>query len=99
MVNLDVPRWISPPPRRCSLARSGPFTGDFPTALVHADTNNVAPRVGFAWRAAPATVVRGGYGISYNAGSYATIARQMVAQPPFAVTDTRIGTCGSHRSN
>jgi hypothetical protein len=37
-------------------------------------------------------VVRGGYGISYNAGAYATIARQMVGQPPFAVTDTRIGS-------
>ena len=33
----------------------------------------------------PGTVVRGGYGISYNAGAYANIARQMVAQPPFAV--------------
>ena len=36
--------------------------------------------------------MRGGYGISYNAGSYASISRQMVAQPPFAVTDTRLGT-------
>ncbi len=59
---------------------------------MRADTNNLAPRVGFAWRAAPGLVVRGGYGMSFNAGSYASIARQMVAQPPFAVADTQIGT-------
>ena len=56
------------------------------------DTNNLAPRLGVAWRPRPGTILRGGYGISYNSGSYATIARQMVAQPPFAVTDTQFGT-------
>jgi hypothetical protein len=40
-------------------------------------------------------VVRGGYGISFNSGSYAAIARQLVAQPPFAVTNTSIGTLSS----
>jgi hypothetical protein len=34
-------------------------------SLVHPDTNNFAPRFGFAWQAAPKTVIRGGYGISY----------------------------------
>ena len=60
--------------------------------MLQTDTNNVAPRVGFAWRVKPGTIVRGGYGISYNAGSYSTIARQLVGQPPFAVTDNSIGT-------
>ena len=50
----------------------------FPKALVDTDTNNVAPRVGFAWRVRPGTILRGGYGISYNAGSYSSIARQLV---------------------
>ena len=36
-------------------------------------------------------MIRGGYGVSYNAGSYAAIARQLVSQPPFAVTNTSIG--------
>ena len=67
MVNLDVPPDFTAAAPVLS-GETGPFTGEFPSALVHADTNNVAPRVGFAWRAAPATVVRGGYGISYNAG-------------------------------
>ena len=39
-----------------------------------------------------ATILRGGYGLSYNAGAYSTIARQMVGQPPFAVTSTRSAT-------
>ncbi len=91
MANLDVPADFSAAAPVLS-GGTGPFTGAFPSALVRADTNNLAPRAGFAWRAAPGTVVRGGYGISYNAGSYAGIARQMVAQPPFAVTDTQLGT-------
>jgi Carboxypeptidase regulatory-like domain/TonB-dependent Receptor Plug Domain len=35
-------------------------------SLVHPDYNNWAPRIGFAWQAAPKTVVRSGYGIAYN---------------------------------
>ena len=91
MVNLDVPADFSAAAPVLS-GETGPFTGEFPAALVRADTNNLAPRAGFAWRAAPGMVVRGGYGISFNAGSYASIARQMVAQPPFAVADTQLGT-------
>jgi hypothetical protein len=34
-------------------------------ATVNPDKNNFAPRLGFAWKAAEKTVVRGGYGISY----------------------------------
>jgi hypothetical protein len=91
MVNLDVPADFTAATPVLS-GESGPYTGGFPKALVNADYNNIAPRIGFAWRAAPATIVRGGYSISYNSGSYATIARQMVGQPPFAVTDTRLGS-------
>ena len=91
MVNLDAPAdftAVAP----VMPGEIGPYSGAFPSTLMNADINNVAPRIGFAWRVARATVVRGGYGISYNAGSYASISRQMVAQPPFAVTDTRLGT-------
>jgi hypothetical protein len=52
----------------------------------------VAPRVGLAWRVNARTIVRTGYGISFNNGSYASIARQLVAQPPFATTNTILGT-------
>jgi hypothetical protein len=91
MANLDVPADFSAAAAVLS-GQSGPFTGAFPSALLRADANNIAPRAGLAWRVRPGLVVRGGYGISYNAGSYAAIARQMIAQPPFAVTDTEIGT-------
>jgi trimeric autotransporter adhesin len=91
MVNLDAAPGFTAVAPVLSGAR-GPFTGAFPTALINADTNNVAPRVGVAWRVRPGTIVRGGYGISYNAGSYATIARQLVGQPPFAVTNAAFGT-------
>ncbi|HVL67598.1 MAG TPA: TonB-dependent receptor [Vicinamibacterales bacterium] len=91
MVNLDVaPGFTAAVP--VFAGGSGPFTGRFPPALIRTDGNNIAPRLGVAWRARPGTIVRGGYGISYNSGSYASIARQMVSQPPFAVSDTRIGT-------
>lgn len=35
--------------------------------LLNTDSNNLAPRFGFAWQVRPKTVVRGGYGIYYNA--------------------------------
>jgi hypothetical protein len=70
---------------------TGPYSGEFPRALMQTDLNNVAPRVGVAWRIKPGTVLRGGYGLSFNSGSYSSIARQLVGQPPFAVTSTAVG--------
>ena len=44
------------------LARNG---STFDRALVKPDRNNFGPRLGFAYTVAPATVIRGGYGVSY----------------------------------
>ena len=71
---------------------SGPYTGEFPAGLVGTDWGNVGPRIGVAYRLAHNTVVRGGYSITYNNSSYATIARQLVGQPPWAETQTNIGS-------
>src|SRR6185436_13794697 len=91
MVNLDVtPDFTAAVP--VISGQSGPYTGTFPKQLMSADTNNVAPRIGFAWRMKPGNILRGGYGISYNSGSYSSIARQLVGQAPFAVTNNSIGT-------
>ena len=68
----------------------GQYSGRFPNALVRTDSNNLAPRIGVAWRAPRGVVVRGGYGVSYNAGTYSQIARQLASQPPYAVTETAI---------
>jgi hypothetical protein len=47
-----------------------PITGqpaNAPETIANPDRNNWAPRIGFAYRVMPRTVVRGAYGIFYNA--------------------------------
>jgi hypothetical protein len=39
-------------------------------AGISTDYSNVAPRIGFAYSAAPTTIIRGGFGISYFPGNY-----------------------------
>jgi len=74
--------------------QTGAFSGTFPQSLVNPDRNMYSPRLGFAYRPKSKffkeTVIRGGYGINYNTGQYATIARQLANQQPFAVTQTNI---------
>ena len=91
MTNLDVtPTFTAASPVVAGAV--GPFTGPFPAGLLDTDANNVGPRLGVAYRVARNTILRAGYGVTYNSGSYAAIARQLVAQPPFADTETVIGT-------
>jgi hypothetical protein len=73
---------------------TGPYTGAFPTSAVDPDRNNIAPRTGIAWRVNQKTVLRAGYGISYSSPVYQSMAQRLSAQPPFATTDTRLGTIG-----
>jgi trimeric autotransporter adhesin len=91
MTNLDVPPDFTAAVPVIA-GGVGPYTGSFPAGLLDTDANNVGPRIGAAYRLARNTILRGGYGITYNSGSYASIARQLVAQPPFAETETVIGT-------
>ena len=74
--------------------QKGEFSGAFPRSLVNPDRSMYSPRFGFAYRPKSKffkeTVIRGGYGINYNTGQYATIARQLANQQPFAVTQTNI---------
>ena len=90
--------------------QKGPYSGTFPRSLVNPDRNMYSPRFGFAYRPPQKffkeTVVRGGYGINFNTGQYATIAQQLSSQPPFAVTQTNIvttpnlqGTAGCTQAN
>ncbi len=72
--------------------QAGPYTGAYPLTIINPDRNNVSPRLGFAWRANPKTVVRGGYGINYSSVPYLSVAQKLTAQPPFATTDTVTGT-------
>jgi hypothetical protein len=70
----------------------GPYTGAFPAGLLNTDANNLGPRLGMAYRLTPSTILRSGYSITYNSGSYASIARELAGQPPFADTTTVTGT-------
>ena len=91
LVTLDVnPDFTAAIPVQAG--QIAPFSGQLPSTLVKPDYNDVAPRIGLAWRATDKTIVRGGYGINYNAGIYNAIAQQLSAQPPFAVTSNVIGT-------
>jgi hypothetical protein len=49
---------------------------------IQPDRNNFAPRAGFAWSVTPKTVVRGGYGLYYDAGML-VLASSHYFNPPF----------------
>ncbi|HEX2328647.1 MAG TPA: TonB-dependent receptor [Candidatus Angelobacter sp.] len=69
--------------------QAGPITAkNYPDGLIRPDRNNVAPRLGIAWKPFRRTVVRSGYSVDYNLGQYASMAFQLGFQPPFAFTQT-----------
>lgn len=55
----------------------------FPSALIETDTNNIAPRIGFAWNPVGKTVVRAGAGIFYNTPTRSQIWGVLSFDPPF----------------
>jgi len=93
MVNLDAPPDFSAV-LPVEAGNTGPYSGVFPAGLVKTDWNNVAPSVGVAWRNTNRSVIRFGYGLAYNTGTYSTIARNLYQQPPFFLTGTTIGSVG-----
>jgi trimeric autotransporter adhesin len=65
----------------------GPYHGLYPRSLVKPDYKLFSPRLGIAWRASAGTVVRAGYGITFNGAAYSTMAAQMSNQPPFSTAE------------
>src|SRR5580765_5003110 len=93
LVNLDAaPGFTAVTP--VLAGGSGLFSGVFPSGLINADTNNVGPRIGVAYRPKRGTTIRAGYSITYNPNSYANIARRLASQPEpgFDVTETVTGS-------
>ena len=60
--------------------------------LIYPDRDDFSPRVGFAWRAAKNTVVRGGYGVNFANGQYISFIQDLAFQPPFADVQTNQAT-------
>ena len=71
----------------------GPFSGLFPKALIRADKNNFAPRVGVAYRLYSSrrwtSILRGTYGVFYPEEAYERIVSELMSQPPFGVAVQR----------
>jgi hypothetical protein len=94
LVNLDVsPGFTAAVP--VVAGGTGPYYGLYPATLVNPDRDDFAPRIGLAWRPRPKWVIRGGYGINYSSVPYLSIVQKLASQPPFATTDTIIGSVAS----
>jgi hypothetical protein len=63
------------------------FNTDSATGVV-ADGNNFAPRLGFAYRLRPGTVIRGGAGIFYNPAGSESVLMRRHRQLPFGPIQT-----------
>ena len=99
MANLDVTPEFTAAQVVCPVAVTGvcgpmgTLSGTtFPAGLVKTDWKDVGPRIGVAYRVLPKTILRSSYSITYNGASYASIARQLVGQPPFAFAETNVGS-------
>lgn len=89
MANLDLaPGWTGA--AVVTPGGQGPWMGSVPDGLIRSDRNNVAPRLGLAWRPSQRrrTIVRLGYSIFYDLAVFNRIAQRLVYQPPFATAAT-----------
>jgi Carboxypeptidase regulatory-like domain/TonB dependent receptor len=87
--NAEIADFLSPGARQTvpQLLASDVGVG---RSLVNADANNISPRVGFAWRLNPATVLRGGAGYFYPTAAAQGI-RDSLSRSPFRYSITRNG--------
>lgn len=64
----------------------------FDRALVATDTNNFMPRIGFAYKLSPSTVIRSGYGLFYAYMEPFGDNEFLIGNPPFAYGVTLNGS-------
>jgi hypothetical protein len=60
-------------------------TSPYGAKISNEDNGNIAPRIGFAWQpwSNGKTVIRGGYGMFYDASLFGIIEQNIFANPPF----------------
>jgi hypothetical protein len=77
---------------RVTPGQVGPFSGRLPDSLIRTQYNNLAPRIGIAWRplSKRSMVVRAGYGVFFNAATYNQLDSELAQQPPFAQEQRRL---------
>jgi hypothetical protein len=83
-----------------TLASYIPLSATASRGLVPVDTNNFAPRIGFAYRVRDRLVLRGGYGVFYGGaenGPYSNPSQGF--NPPFFVTQVFSTPCGAASAN
>src|SRR5205085_7523768 len=68
--------------------QTGPYTGDFPDALVNSNKKLLSPRAGIGWKPSKkkSTVIRAGYGLFFVGSVYNQFPSRLASQPPFATT-------------
>ncbi len=71
---------------------TGQNPGNLPASLLRGQWDNLAPRVGLAFRPwlSHSLVVRAGYGIFYDESIYGSVVHDLVNQAPFATTSTLV---------
>ncbi len=69
---------------------TGQAPGGLPTSLIRGDANNLAPRIGVAFRpwSRRKLVFRAGYGVFYDTSIYQRLVPNLANQPPFAQAST-----------
>jgi hypothetical protein len=87
LVNLDVARGFASIAPVLATMPKGTLTGtSYPSSLMRADRAGLEPRLGVSWRPIPgsSTLVRAGYGVTYDTSVYQGIALNMAQQAPLA---------------
>jgi hypothetical protein len=92
LVNLDADPYFTTVAQVFPNQKGSLSGKSFPRSIVSADRNNLAPRIGLAWKPTKRSpfVINTGYSIGYSTDSYGSMTSRMLNQAPFAVNQNLI---------